>query len=336
MIKVSHLSKVYGDHIAAKDISFEIEKGCICGFLGPNGAGKSTTMNMITGYLAPNSGEVLVNDISMQKNPIKAKKMIGYLPEIPPIYPDMTVLEYLDFAAELKGINKFQRKDEVERVIEKAGLEQVNTRVIKYLSKGFKQRVGLAQALLGDPEILILDEPTVGLDPKQIVEIRDLIKELKEDHTVILSTHILSEVSAVCDRIVIISHGRVVADSEPDKLVEENNEVQTFTLVVKGNASSAEGALKQIEDISAYKIESEENGQVKLKVMAKRHADIRETVSTKCIEAGLVILELNVSYVSLEDVYLKLTSESYYKELLLKEGIISEDGDGEVDEEEEE
>jgi len=336
VIKVSHLSKVYGDHIAAKDISFEIEKGCICGFLGPNGAGKSTTMNMITGYLAPNSGEVLVNDISMQKNPIKAKKMIGYLPEIPPIYPDMTVLEYLDFAAELKGINKFQRKDEVERVIEKAGLEQVNTRVIKYLSKGFKQRVGLAQALLGDPEILILDEPTVGLDPKQIVEIRDLIKELKEDHTVILSTHILSEVSAVCDRIVIISHGRVVADSEPDKLVEENNEVQTFTLVVKGNASSAEGALKQIEDISAYKIESEENGQVKLKVMAKRHADIRETVSTKCIEAGLVILELNVSYVSLEDVYLKLTSESYYKELLLKEGIISEDGDGEVDEEEEE
>lgn len=336
MIKVSHLSKVYGDHIAAKDISFEIEKGCICGFLGPNGAGKSTTMNMITGYLAPNSGEVLVNDISMQKNPIKAKKMIGYLPEIPPIYPDMTVLEYLDFAAELKGINKFQRKDEVERVIKKAGLEQVNTRVIKYLSKGFKQRVGLAQALLGDPEILILDEPTVGLDPKQIVEIRDLIKELKDDHTVILSTHILSEVSAVCDRIVIISHGRVVADSEPDKLVEENNEVQTFTLVVKGNASSAEGALKQIEDISAYKIESEENGQVKLKVMAKRHADIRETVSTKCIEAGLVILELNVSYVSLEDVYLKLTSESYYKELLLKEGIISEDGDGEVDEEEEE
>lgn len=329
MIKVSGLTKIYGDHIAAKDISFEIEKGCICGFLGPNGAGKSTTMNMITGYLGPNSGEVTVNDISMQKNPIKAKKMIGYLPEIPPLYPDMKVTEYLDFAAELKGINKFSRKDEVERVITKAGLDGVRNRIIKVLSKGYKQRVGLAQALLGDPEILILDEPTVGLDPKQIVEIRDLIRELKENHTVILSTHILSEVSAVCDRIIIISHGRVVADSSPDKLVQENNEVQTFTLVVKGNASAAENALKQIEDVNTYKIISEENGQVKLKVMAKRHADIRESVSNQCIEAGLVILELNVSYVSLEDVYLKLTSESYYKELLQKEGIISGDADEE-------
>lgn len=325
MIQVSHLTKVYGDHIAAKDITFSINKGCICGFLGPNGAGKSTTMNMITGYLAPNSGVVEVNGISMQKDPIKAKKMIGYLPEIPPIYPDMTVLEYLGFVAELKGVTKFQRADEVNRVIEKAGLLDVKTRVIKYLSKGYKQRVGLAQALIGDPEILILDEPTVGLDPKQIVEIRDLIKELKDNHTVILSSHILSEIEAVCDRIVVISHGRVVANAEPDQLVQENNEVQTFTLVVKGNATSAENALSSIEDINTYRIVSEQDGQVKLKVMAKRHADIRESVSVKCQEAGLVILELNVSYVSLEDVYLKLTSESHYKELLKKEGIIEND-----------
>lgn len=325
MIQVSHLTKVYGDHIAAKDVTFSIDKGCICGFLGPNGAGKSTTMNMITGYLAPNSGTVEINGVSMQKEPIKAKKMIGYLPEIPPIYPDMTVLEFLSFAAELKGILKFQRADEVNRVIEKAGLEGVKTRVIKYLSKGYKQRVGLAQALVGDPEILILDEPTVGLDPKQIVEIRDLIRELKENHTVILSSHILSEIEAVCDRIIVISHGRVVASAEPDQLVKENNEVQTFTLVVKGNASSAENALSGIEDINTYKIESEQDGQVKLRVMAKRHADIRESVSVKCQEAGLTILELNVSYVSLEDVYLKLTSESYYKELLQKEGITPDD-----------
>lgn len=325
MIQVSHLTKVYGDHIAAKDVTFSIDKGCICGFLGPNGAGKSTTMNMITGYLAPNSGTVEINGVSMQKEPIKAKKMIGYLPEIPPIYPDMTVLEFLSFAAELKGIFKFQRADEVNRVIEKAGLEGVKTRVIKYLSKGYKQRVGLAQALIGDPEILILDEPTVGLDPKQIVEIRDLIRELKENHTVILSSHILSEIEAVCDRIIVISHGRVVASAEPDQLVKENNEVQTFTLVVKGNASSAENALSGIEDINTYKIESEQDGQVKLRVMAKRHADIRESVSVKCQEAGLTILELNVSYVSLEDVYLKLTSESYYKELLQKEGITPDD-----------
>ena len=325
MIQVSHLTKVYGDHIAAKDVTFSIDKGCICGFLGPNGAGKSTTMNMITGYLAPNSGTVEINGVSMQKEPIKAKKMIGYLPEIPPIYPDMTVLEFLSFAAELKGILKFQRADEVNRVIEKAGLEGVKTRVIKYLSKGYKQRVGLAQALIGDPEILILDEPTVGLDPKQIVEIRDLIRELKENHTVILSSHILSEIEAVCDRIIVISHGRVVASAEPDQLVKENNEVQTFTLVVKGNASSAENALSGIEDINTYKIESEQDGQVKLRVMAKRHADIRESVSVKCQEAGLTILEFNVSYVSLEDVYLKLTSESYYKELLQKEGITPDD-----------
>lgn len=325
MIQVSHLTKVYGDHIAAKDVTFSIDKGCICGFLGPNGAGKSTTMNMITGYLAPNSGTVEINGVSMQKEPIKAKKMIGYLPEIPPIYPDMTVLEFLSFVAELKGILKFQRADEVNRVIEKAGLEGVKTRVIKYLSKGYKQRVGLAQALIGDPEILILDEPTVGLDPKQIVEIRDLIRELKENHTVILSSHILSEIEAVCDRIIVISHGRVVASAEPDQLVKENNEVQTFTLVVKGNASSAENALSGIEDINTYKIESEQDGQVKLRVMAKRHADIRESVSVKCQEAGLTILELNVSYVSLEDVYLKLTSESYYKELLQKEGITPDD-----------
>ena len=325
MIQVSHLTKVYGDHIAAKDVTFSIDKGCICGFLGPNGAGKSTTMNMITGYLAPNSGTVEINGVSMQKEPIKAKKMIGYLPEIPPIYPDMTVFEFLSFAAELKGILKFQRADEVNRVIEKAGLEGVKTRVIKYLSKGYKQRVGLAQALIGDPEILILDEPTVGLDPKQIVEIRDLIRELKENHTVILSSHILSEIEAVCDRIIVISHGRVVASAEPDQLVKENNEVQTFTLVVKGNASSAENALSGIEDINTYKIESEQDGQVKLRVMAKRHADIRESVSVKCQEAGLTILELNVSYVSLEDVYLKLTSESYYKELLQKEGITPDD-----------
>ena len=321
MIKVAHLTKEYGDHIAAKDISFEIPSGTICGFLGPNGAGKSTTMNMITGYIAPNKGSVLINDISMQKSPVKAKKMIGYLPEIPPVYPDMTVFEYLRFVCELKGIRKFQINDEVKRISDACSLGQVSDRLIKNLSKGYKQRVGLAGALAGDPDILVLDEPTVGLDPKQIVEIRNLIKKLGENHTVILSTHILSEVSAVCDKIIVISHGRVMADDNPTKLEERFNEVQSFVLVVKGNASRVENVLASIENIDDYKMLEESSDQVKFLINAKRFTDIRESVSESIMNAGLTLLELNVNHISLEDIYLKLTGEEYYKEILEKEGV---------------
>ncbi len=311
MVKVTHLTKIYGDYLAVDDISFEIENGHVYGFLGPNGAGKSSTMNMITGYLAPTRGTILINDISMMKQPEKAKALIGYLPEIPPLYSDMTVTEYLKFVAELKGISKFERMDKIHKIIETVKLETVEERLIKNLSKGYKQRVGLAQALMNDPEIIILDEPTVGLDPKQIVEVRDLIRKLGEDHTVILSTHILSEVSAVCDRVIVISRGRIAADDSIGHLVEQYNEKQQLTLVVKGNSSNAEKVIGTIAGIEEKKMLEENAGSCKIRIIAEPGMDIREEISVKCSESGLTVLELNVQNISFEDVYLKLTSEAY-------------------------
>lgn len=218
LIEVKHLTKRYGDTLAVDDLNFTIEKGRIYGFLGPNGAGKSTTMNMITGYLASTDGTVSINGHDILEDAEAARKSIGYLPELPPLYFDMTVEEYLVFAAELKKIAKADRKPEVNRVCAITKLDSVRGRLIKNLSKGYRQRVGLAQALLGSPEILILDEPTVGLDPKQILEIRDLIQELGKEHTVILSSHILSEISAVCDYVLILSHGKLVASDTLENL----------------------------------------------------------------------------------------------------------------------
>ena len=218
MIEISHLVKKYADHYAVKDLNVRIEEGQIYGFLGPNGAGKSTTMNMITGYLAPTAGTVKVDGFDIVKEPEKAKEHIGYLPEIPPLYSEMTVEEYLKFAAELKRIPGKERAAQIEKAIKTAQLEDVRKRLINNLSKGYKQRVGLAQAVLGDPETIILDEPTVGLDPRQMIEMRELIRSLKKNHTVILSSHILSEVSAVCDQILIISKGELVASDTPDGL----------------------------------------------------------------------------------------------------------------------
>ena len=323
MIKAIHLSKIYGDRIAAKDISLEVNSGTICGFLGPNGAGKSTTMNMLTGYLTPTSGTVLINDVDMFKNPGKAKKMIGYLPEIPPLYLDMTVYEYLKFACGLKKIPKSDTEDEITKAVNKTGLSDVKGRLIKNLSKGYKQRTGLAQALLGDPEVLILDEPTVGLDPKQIVEIRELIKELGKNHTVILSTHILSEVSMICDDIVIISHGRVMASGNAEELVENHNRIQNMKLVIKTNASQAELALEDIEDIKTKTILSEEDGVTTINIIGKKDKDLREIVAAKLSDKNITVLEQSVSRVTLEDVYLKLTSEEHYRDFLVEEGIIT-------------
>ena len=205
MIEVENLTKKYGSHVAVDNLSFRVERGMIYGFLGPNGAGKSTTMNMMTGYIAATSGTVKINGYDILKNPEQAKKSIGYLPELPPVYPDMTVYEYLRFVAELKKVKKNERQVQIEDVMKQTQIEDVKGRLIKNLSKGYKQRVGLAQAIIGYPEVIILDEPTVGLDPKQIIEIRELIRELAKKHTIILSSHILSEVSAVCDHIMIIS-----------------------------------------------------------------------------------------------------------------------------------
>ncbi len=316
MVKVTHLTKKYGDYCAVDDISFELEEGCVYGFLGPNGAGKSTTMNMVTGYLAPTRGSVLIDDISMMKSPEKAKKLIGYLPEIPPLYPDMTVMEYLKFAAELKGIDKIERTDRICKIIDSVKLEAVEERLIKNLSKGYKQRVGLAQALLADPKVIILDEPTVGLDPKQIVEVRDLIRRLGEEHTVILSTHILSEVRAVCDHVIIVSRGKIAADDSIDHLVEKYNEKQRLTLVVKGNSSNAEKVIGGIDGIEEKKMLEERTGFCRIGITAEAGRDIREDIFVKCSESGLIVLELNVEETSFEDVYLKLTSEAYALETL--------------------
>ncbi len=223
MIEVKNLVKKYGDHIAVDHLSFTVEEGHIYGFLGPNGAGKSTTMNMITGYIGPTEGSIMINGHDMLENPEEAKKCIGYLPEIPPLYTDMTPLEYLRFAAELKGIARNKKEEEVQKVIADAKLEAVSDRLIRNLSKGYKQRVGLAQALLGYPEVIILDEPTVGLDPAQIIEMRGLIRSLGKKHTVILSSHILSEISAVCDDVLILSHGKLVASDTTDNLMIQSD-----------------------------------------------------------------------------------------------------------------
>lgn len=247
MIEVSHLVKKYGSHYAVNDLSFRVEKGQIYGFLGPNGAGKSTTMNIITGYLAPTAGEVKINGHDMIKEPEEAKRCIGYLPEMPPVYPDMTVGEYLRFAAQLKRIPSGKREESIEEVMKMTRILDMKDRLIRNLSKGYKQRVGLSQALLGSPEVIILDEPTVGLDPKQIIEIRDLIKSLKDKHTVILSSHILSEVSAICDQILIISKGSLAACDTPEGLTRLMTGEEELEITVKGTPEELQS------DLTAWK-----------------------------------------------------------------------------------
>lgn len=256
MIEIKNLVKKYGNHVAVDDISFTVEAGKIYGFLGPNGAGKSTTMNMITGYIGNTSGSIVVNGHDILAEPEEAKKCIGYLPEMPPLYMDMTVIEYLHFVAELKKIPKEKRLENIESAIEMTKLDDVKERMIKNLSKGYKQRVGLAQAILGFPEIIILDEPTVGLDPVQIIEIRDLIKELGKEHTVILSSHILSEIQAVCDYVFIISKGKLVASDTTanllENMTEENEEAE---LVIKGPAKDLEKLLEELGTESKFKMQ---------------------------------------------------------------------------------
>ena len=249
MIEVENLTKKYGSHVAVDNLSFRVERGMIYGFLGPNGAGKSTTMNMMTGYIAATSGTVKINGYDILKNPEQAKKSIGYLPELPPVYPDMTVYEYLRFVAELKKVKKNERQAQIEDVMKQTQIEDVKGRLIKNLSKGYKQRVGLAQAIIGYPEVIILDEPTVGLDPKQIIEIRELIRELAKKHTIILSSHILSEVSAVCDHIMIISKGRLVASDTPEGLMTLLKGGRQMKLSVLGEQSKVEELLQSMESV---------------------------------------------------------------------------------------
>lgn len=338
MIQVDDLVKRYGDHTAVDHLSFQVEKGQIYGFLGPNGAGKSTTMNIMTGYIAANSGTVKINHYDILKEPEKAKKCIGYLPEIPPLYTDMTVREYLLFAAELKRVPKKERRDHVKEIVEKIQLAEVVNRLIKNISKGYKQRVGLAQALIGYPEVLILDEPMVGLDPKQIIEMRDLIRSLAKDHTIILSSHILSEVSAVCDHIMIISKGRLAASGSPQELQEMMLAKVELEVTVLGTRKEAEEVLKDIKEIEYFETEpGEEAGSVKIRVNTADNHDIRRELSVALSGAGMPILSMNRIEKSLEDIFLELTESETEKsdaddmeELSETEGKEDSDDDGDL------
>lgn len=309
MIEVKNLTKRYGNHLAVDHLNFTVESGKIYGFLGPNGAGKSTTMNIMTGYLGATEGQVLIDGHDILKEPEEAKKNIGYLPEIPPLYMEMTVLEYLEFAAELKGIKKDKREPQIEEVIRLAKLRDVENRLIQNLSKGYKQRVGLAQAVLGFPEIIILDEPTVGLDPKQIIEIRTLIKELKKKHTVILSSHILSEVSAVCDYVLIISHGKLVASDTPENLGKLAEGSNTLEMLIKGEKTQIRQALEGIEGVNSVTMEKDEKQNLwSVKVSTEEQNDIREEVFYKMSEINSPIYEMKSRKVSLEEIFLELTA----------------------------
>ncbi|MBO5337357.1 MAG: ATP-binding cassette domain-containing protein [Lachnospiraceae bacterium] len=315
MIEVTNLTKKYGNHVAVDHLSFRVEKGQIYGFLGPNGAGKSTTMNMITGYLAATEGTVLINGHDITKEPEEAKKSIGYLPELPPLYMDMTVKEYLKFAAELKKVPKTERQKQVAEVMEMTQITDMQGRLIKNLSKGYRQRVGFAQAILGYPEVIILDEPSVGLDPKQIIEIRDLIRGLSKNHTIILSSHILSEVSAVCDHIMIIAHGKLVASDSPEGLQRRMSSSRDgasmeVELTVKGSLQEVERAIMELEEVESVENKgiTEENC-VKLSVLSKNNVDIRESLFYALAEAKLPIMAMSHLEKSLEDIFLELTRE---------------------------
>lgn len=310
MIEVKNLVKKYGDHTAVDHLSFQIEKGKIYGFLGPNGAGKSTTMNMITGYIASTEGTVSIDGYDILEEPEKAKKCIGYLPEQPPLYFDMTVLEYMKFAADLKKIPKDKKKAMIEEVMDMVKITDMKNRLIKNLSKGYRQRVGLAQAILGYPEVIILDEPTVGLDPKQIIEIRDLIKSLKKKHTVILSSHILSEVSAVCDYVLIISHGKLVASDTPDNLSKLAAGANNINLLAKGEKDNIRQHLLEIPGVKEITIDKKTGVEGwNITVSTEENRDIREEIFYKMAENHCPILEMQSRKVSLEEIFLELTEE---------------------------
>lgn len=310
MIEVRNLVKKYGNHVAVDHLNFTVEKGKIYGFLGPNGAGKSTTMNMITGYIASTEGEILIDGHNILEEPEAAKKKIGYLPEIPPLYQDMTVKEYLRFAGELKSIPKEKRESHIDEVMSTTKITDMKNRLIKNLSKGYKQRVGLAQALLGYPEIIILDEPTVGLDPKQIIEIRDLIKNLGRKHTVILSSHILSEVSAVCDQVLIIDKGRLVASDTPENLSKVMSGVNSLDLTVKGPDTEIRKAFDMVENIQEIIFHDSLVPEARdLTVKISGEQDMRETIFFALAEMKCPILKMQSDNMSLEEVFLRLTDD---------------------------
>ena len=310
MIEVKNLVKRYGNHAAVNDLSFTVETGKVVGFLGTNGAGKSTTMNMITGYIAPTEGEVLIDGIDIMDEPELAKKNIGYLPEIPPLYPDLKVREYLSFVAELKKVSKKDRDIEVHKIMSKTKTLDVSERLIKHLSKGYKQRVGLAGAMMGNPDILILDEPTVGLDPSQIIEMRELIRELSKNHTVLLSSHIMQEISAVCDEIIIINEGKMITKDTPENITKKMVDTNGVHVVVKGDKTKLKEALRTISGIKNVSYDNDkdtEEDTTGLTIYCAEDEDIRVDLFYALAKAECPLIEMNKLDTSLEDAFLALT-----------------------------
>lgn len=314
MIEIKNLVKKYGKKYALDDVSFSINRGEIVGFLGPNGAGKSTTMNIITGYIAPTSGSVSVAGIDVLAEPLKVKKMIGFLPEQPPLYIDMTVWEYLSFVYDLKNCD-YNKKAHLNEVCELVKIADVKNRLIKNLSKGYKQRIGIASAIIGNPDVLIFDEPTVGLDPKQIIEIRSLLRALSKDHTIILSTHILSEVQAVCDRIVIINEGRVIADQKTQELTQALGQSNRFRVKISGPAREVMNLLKGIHSVTRVTQDGGRDGDAfSFIVDYSGSVDIRKMMFRALADKGWPILAMEGVEISLEDLFVKIIDSE-------KEGI---------------
>lgn len=307
MIQVKNVTKKYPNVTAVDNISFEVKDGEVVGFLGPNGAGKSTTMNMITGFIEPTDGQIIINGFDISKKPKKAKKQIGYMPEGTPLYYELTVKEFVTYMAELKLVKRSERKQEVEKIMEETGLKDVENKLIRNLSRGYKQRVSLAGALVGNPDVIILDEPTVGLDPKQITEIRNLIKELGKKHTVILSSHILSEVSQICERVVIINHGKIVAVDTPENLEKKSEEKNTILVTVEdpeNHINNIKEKAKEIEEIKCIK--DNEDGTKQYAITSAENVDLRKKLFDILPKENITIFELKKSESTLEDAFIKL------------------------------
>ena len=307
MIEVKNVTKKYGKAVAVEDISFTIKEGEIVGLLGPNGAGKSTTMNMLTGFIEQTEGEIIIDGYDMLKKPKKAKREIGYMPEGVPLYTDLTVKEFVTYMAEIKKVNKKERKEKVEKIIEETGLKDVEKKLIKNLSRGYKQRVSMAGALVGEPKILILDEPTVGLDPKQITEIRNLIKELGKTHTIILSSHILSEVSQICNKVIIINKGKIIAVDTPENLENKVSNNNCIYVTIEDTDNKIESVKDKINGIKKLElIKSNEDGTKEYMIEAEKDTDLRKTIFAEFAKENITIFEMKKADSTLEDAFMKL------------------------------
>ena len=335
VIQVENITKKYGSFTAVNNISFEIEEGEIVGFLGPNGAGKSTTMNMITGFIEPTSGKIIVDGYNISKKPKKAKRQIGYMPEGVPLYSDLTVKEFVTYMAELKGVAKKERKEKVLKVLEETGLTEVQNKLTRNLSRGYKQRVSMAGALVSNPKVIILDEPTVGLDPKQVTEIRALIKELGKDHTVILSSHILSEVSQICNRVIIINKGQIVAIDTPENLEKKVVKDNSVYVTVEDTENKMDAVKDKLEKVQEIKLISEnEDGTKKYMITATEDVDLRKNIFDTFAKEGITIFEMKKSDATLEDAFIQLINSQNEAEEAENENVDEADNEEEkVDEE---